>query len=262
MERHHRNIPLILIGGVIALAVFSSFVLPFFVSSTPQIVLPTPQPSFQMEHVGMEDSGERQVEVTPQTVQGVIGALKRLDSYTRIITTTLEGTMTTTQVWTEGGWTRTELLTPAGLMVHTIVGDGQVWRWYDDGQTVVSWEADQISVDVEGQRLPTYEDVLELDRERITDAGYEDKNGLPCVYVEASFPELDQLERYWISADNGLLEAAETKVDGRVVWTMSASGTEIPSPDLTERFTLPDGQVLYQSDPGDQSETESAIAEE
>ena len=49
-------------------------------------------------------------------------------------------------------------------------------------------------MDIEGQRIPTYEDVLKLETDSITAAGYEEKNGEACVYVEVSVPELSQVE--------------------------------------------------------------------
>ena len=245
MEKRNRNILLTLIGIVIVLAVFSSFGLPFFSGNTPSIVLPTPQPDQGTDQTGWGEAQGIRVEVTPETVQGVVAALDRQESYMRTITTTLEGAVSTAAVWVDSGWVRTDLTTSAGASVHTIVGDGSVWRWYGTGAAVLRWEADDHSADADGQRIPTYEDVLELDTASITGAGYEEKNGLPCVYAEAFIPELNQSERYWISADNGLLEAAETEVDGKIVWTMSASEPEIPAPNTDDPYTLPDGSVLH-----------------
>lgn len=244
MERRNRNILVILIAVVIVIAVFSSFGLPLFAGDTAKIVLPTPAPSGQAAPDSSGQKGGVRVEVTPQTVQSVIAALSRLDSYSRTVTTTLEEVSSTARVWADGGWTRTDLTLPSGTVAHTIVGDGTVWRWYDSERTVLSWPADSASADVEGQRIPSYEDVLALDPENITAAGYEEKNGSACVYVEVEVPELDQRERYWVSADNGLLAAAETETEGEVVWSMTASAPESPAA-RTASFALPDGTVLH-----------------
>ena len=244
MERRNRNILIILTAVVIVIAVFSSFGLQLFSSPTPTITLPTPPPVEQTQPGDLGDSGGTRVEVTPDTVQSVIAALNRLESYSRTVTTVLEGETSTAQVWVDGGWTRSELTLPTGLVVHTIVGDGTVWRWYDSDRTAVTWEADQASMDVEGQRLPTYEDVLALDKETITAAGYEEKDGTPCVYVEVAVPELTLTERYWVSASTGLLIAAESESGGRVVWSMTANVPEIPAP-ASASFVLPDGTVLH-----------------
>ena len=244
MERRNRNILIILTAVVIVTAVFSSFGLQLFASPTPTITLPTPPPVEQTQPGNVGDSGGARVEVSPDTVQSVIAALDRLESYSRTVTTVLEGEMSNAQVWVDGGWTRSELTLPTGLVIHTIVGDGTVWRWYGDDRTAVTWEADSASVDVEGQRLPTYEDVLALDKETITAARYEEKDGTPCVYVEVAVPELAQTERYWVSASTGLLIAAETESGGVVVWSMTADTPEIPAP-ASASFALPDGTILH-----------------
>lgn len=243
MERHNRNILVALIAVVIAAAVFSSFGLSLFAGPTPQIVLPTPVPTGEEPGKDAQEDGIR-VEVSPDTVQSVIAALDRQESYSRVVTSTLEGATAATSVWVDGDWTRADMMLPTGRIVHTIVGDGRVWRWYDNDPTTVTWEADGDSVDIEGQRIPTYEDVLELDKSLITAAGYEEKNGYACVYVQADVPELDQRERYWVSADNGLLVAAETESGGEVVYSMASNAPEIPV-SAQASFALPDGTLLH-----------------
>lgn len=245
MERKNSTVLVVLIAAVILIAVFASFGMPLFSNSTPGITLPTPVPS---ETVGPEGSAlpdQIQVEVTPGTVQSVIAALSRLESYSRTVTTTLEGTANSTaQVWVDGGWTRTDLTGPTGRVSHTIVGDGTVWRWYDGDRAAVSWSADNASADVEGQHIPTYEDVLALDTGAITAAGYENKNGVDCVYAEVYVPQLEQTERYWVGSDTGLLIAAETTVGESAVYAMTAATAEVPAPSGSW-FTLPDGTVLH-----------------
>lgn len=244
MERNNRTILVILIAIVIAVAVFSSFGLPLFAGPTATITLPTPVPAETEVPGSPEQPGGARVEVTPGTVQSVIAVMDRQESYSRTVTTTLEGSSATARVWVDGGWTRADMDLPTGLTAHTIVGEGTLWRWYNTDQTVVTWPADNSSVDVEGQRIPTYEDVLELDVDSITAAGYEEKNGEPCVYVEVSVPELDQVERYWVSEASGLLWAAETEAEGELVWSMTAGAPEVPvSPSAS--FALPDGTVLH-----------------
>lgn len=243
MERNDRNVLVVLIAVVIVAAIFSSFGLSLFTGPTPQIVLPTPAPTEQGPGQGEQGSDVR-VEVSPDTVQSVIAALDRQESYSRVVTSTLEGATAATSVWVDGAWTRADMILPTGRVAHTIVGDGKVWRWYDDDPTTATWAADGASVDVEGQRIPTYEDVLELDKSLITAAGYEEKNGYACVYVQADIPELDQRERYWVSADNGLLVAAETETGGEVVYSMASNAPEIPV-SAQASFTLPDGTVLH-----------------
>lgn len=244
MERRKRNFLVILIAVVIAIAVFASFGLPLFYGPTPEIVLPTPLPTGQNQVEESGQGGGVRVEVTPATVQSVIAAMSRLESYFRTVTTTLEGTSVTAQVWVDDGWTRTDLTLPTGRVAHTIVGDGTVWRWYDGEREARSWSADRGAADVEGQRIPTYEDVIDLAPETITAAGYEEKNGMDCVYIGVEVAEPAQVERYWVSADNGLLVAAETEIGDEVVWSMTATAPEIPV-SASASFALPDGTVCH-----------------
>lgn len=244
MERNNRTILVILIAIVIAVAVFSSFGLPLFAGPTATITLPTPVPTETVGPEDLEQPGGARVEVTPATVQSVIAVMDRQESYFRTVTTTLEGAVATAYVWVDGDWTRANIDLPSGHTVHTIVGEGRLWRWYNAAETFLTWAADSSSVDVEGQRIPTYEDVLELDVNSITAAGYEEKNGEACVYVEVSIPELSQVERYWVSESTGLLTAAETEAEGELVYTMTAGIPEVPVPSSAS-FTLPDGAVLH-----------------
>ena len=243
MKRKERNVLVALIVAVIVAAVFASFGLPLFYGDTATITLPTPAPTDR----GVTDEEQAlgvRVEVTPETVQGVIAAMSRLSSYSRTVTTTLGETAFIAQVQADGAWTQSVLTAPNAPAVHTLVGPEQVWRWYEGDREAASWPAEEGSRDLEGQRIPTYEDVLALDKGTITAAGYQEKNGASCVYVEVAVPELTQVERYWVSADSGLLWCAETESAGEIVWSMTASLPETPLPGGTE-FALPDGTVLH-----------------
>lgn len=246
MERRNQNFLIGLIAVVIVIAVFSSFGLSLFNGPTPTITLPTPLPTATAPGGDISQEEGKRVEIAPATVQSTIMAMDRIESYYRTVTTILAGKETRVRVWADRTWTRSELTLSSGTVVNTVVGDGQVWRWYGNDDDVVIWQADDTSVDVESQRIPTYEDVLALDTERITAAGYEEHDGYFCVFVEVDVPELDQRERYWVSADSGLLAAAETEHNGEVVWSMTTTVPEIPVP-LSASFELPDGTVLHQA---------------
>lgn len=251
MERNNRTLLVVLIAIVITVAVFSSFGLPLFASPTPTITLPTPVPVATLGPSDTQQEEGTRVEVTPATVQSVIAVMDRMESYSRTVTTTLEGVSATAQVWVDGAWTRADMELSDHLVAHTIVGDGTVWRWYGNDRSVATWTADGSSVDVEGQRIPTYEDVLALDPGSITAAGYEEKNGVACVYVEVAVPQLSQVERFWVSADTGLLTAAETVAEEAVVYSMSATDPESPV-STTASFALPNGTVLHTVGEADQ----------
>ena len=80
-------------------------------------------------------------------------------------------------------------------------------------------------------------------RRTITGAGYETRGELPCVYVEVR--RSGQLQRFWVSVDNGLLVSAESEEDGQLIYRMTAY-TPVQSPCPSDAsFALPGGEVLH-----------------
>ena len=250
MERRKRNLLVVLIGIVIVVAMVSSFGLGLFAPDTAKIVLPTPEVSQQPGGEPGEQSGLVLVDVTPETVQSVIrDTLSRPERYTRAVTIEDfwgEGESGTTHadVWVDGGWTQTEAALPGGTVRYSIVGDGQFWLWYGGDRTALSGPADGHSADLEGQRIPTYEDVLSLDTADIAAAGYEERGGLACVWAQTAPDALGYVETYWVAVDSGLLVSAETTLDGTLTYRMTAYTMERPAPAGTA-FALPDGTVLH-----------------
>ena len=247
-ERRRAALAAVIIVVVLA-AVLYSFCFNLL-SPTPELVLADPDAA-QSESPGAEQSAQAggvAVEVTPQTVQDLVEYLERYESYRQTVTAEYffqgepAGTATG-QVWADGGWQRTDLTLSSGAVEHAIVGEGTLWLWQDQSQGVYSGPAEERTADL-SQRLPTYEDVLLLDQRDITAAGYEEREGQPCVYVEA-VTELGYRERYWISVDSGLLAAAETEKDGQVVYAMTSRDVVSPLDELQGIFTLPDGTVLH-----------------
>ena len=250
MEDRKRIALAAVIIAVVLAAVLYSFSLNLF-APTPELVLADPDASGSVEPSGGPSGGQGglMVGVSTRTVQSLIASLTRYESYSRGVTVEyydagqLVGTVSA-QVWADGGWIRTDLTLASGRVEHTIVGDGQLWLWYDREEEVWSGPAEGLSADLV-QRLPTYEDVLALDKDSITAAGYVERDGLPCVFVETVLPELNYVERYWISETSGLLMAAETEKDGVLIYTLSSREVVSPMEQTAGIFVLPDGTQLY-----------------
>lgn len=251
MERKKRTVFAVLIATVIVVAVFSSFAMNLFGQEDYQIRLPDLSDGAQNDQPGGNDASDGEVirvDVTPETVQGVIATLARSKSYHREIRIELwadetAASVTAAEVWTDGGWTRTTVTSPGGRVQHNLVGEGTRWLWYDGDDTAISFPADEASSDLV-QRIPTYEDVLKLSKKDITATGYEKYHETVCIFVEVEQKELDSCERYWISVSNGLLVAAERVKGEQLLYRMTALSTESPAP-LDSSFALPDGQVLH-----------------
>ncbi len=251
MAKGNKTVLTMLITVVILVAVFSGFGVSLFSSGTPQVVLPTATPTETVEPGGNPSGtgGALRVEVTQQTVQKVIATLARPESYYREVTLETfwgedESETATAQVWVDGGYTRIDTLLPSGTIEHTIVGGEKRYRWYNSDREYFQTDASVNDADLM-QHIPTYENILALDRAAITATGYEEKGGLDCIYVEVAEDELGYWERYWVSVERGLLVAAETVKGEKTVLRMGAYSVEIPVREGAA-FVLPDGTVLYE----------------
>ena len=254
MEQKYRMIIVLTIAATIIVAVFASFGIPFLSGRTSQIVLPDVTGSAaQTDAVdgSQNQSGYVPVSVTPSTVQKVIATLARPENYYRKLTvellwqdnTTVKSAVSTVQVWTDGAYMKAAILTADGTMQYCVIANGTRYVWYGSDKTYVSTPAKEHAADL-AQRIPTYEDVLSLNPALITSAGYEQKNGHDCIYVEVKEEQLGYLERYWIETATGLLVAAETEENGIVVYRMTEDTMESPVQDQVV-FSLPDGTVLH-----------------
>ena len=259
MERKNKLVLFLLIVLVMGVAMFSGFGLTLFGGSEVEIVLPTPIPSGSGTGEGPGESGwVEDVRVTPETVQNVIATLARPENYSRTVTVEMAagedrtGTYTAS-VLVDGAWTSVWLDHDAYRSVgeqRTILyldpetGEGTLYRWYGTGGEVVSWPVERGEDDLT-QHIPTYEDVLELEQDAIAAAGYEEKGGLACIYVETGEDALGYVEKYWVSVDSGLLVCAEQWKGEELTYRMTsyAVSTDRTLFGLTE-FALPDGTVL------------------
>lgn len=193
------------------------------------------------------DGGELTVvEVTPETVQAAIATLHRPEAYSRSVTVEYlwNGGSNSTEmsVFVSGGWTRTDRTLANGQVRHTVTNGESTYIWYNSETEVFSGPAGTISPDME-QAIPTYEDVLALQPERIAQADYRMVSDVRCIYVETAEDDWGYTQRYWVSVDTGLLVVAERLQDGETVYRMAALAVDQTAPD-EKLFTLPDGTEL------------------
>ena len=148
------------------------------------------------------------------------------------------------QYWQDRAWSHTRQDLASGAVRHDLAGPEKAYYWYEGSSAWNALPADERSHDL-AQHIPTYETVLDLDPDSITETGYELRGPYPCVYVAFQGEDSASVERYWISTDNGLLVSAEREINGELVYRMTAYGqVQIPCP-ATASFALPDGQVLH-----------------
>lgn len=249
MEQKSRTRIAVLIAVVMVAAVFGSFGFSLFSARPPEIVLPTVQPdsSADSSSVAGDDHGLR-VDVTVDTVQAVIASLDRAGSYYRQLSvqTLWDGGSSTTsvQTWVDDGYTFVRSVPSVGQSRYSLTTPDAVHYWYGGSSAWRTAPKGSLSADL-SQRIPTYEDVLSLDKQNIRTAGFEAYGDHPCIYVETHLEELDYLERYWISVESGLLIAAQTWKTDEMVYSVNATAP-IQTPCPTDVvFALPNGTVLH-----------------
>lgn len=251
MDQKNRAVFSMAVILLIFLALLISFGRSVFNTETPEVILPTVESSTPEggQSPEQEDAGTHQtVSVTPQTVQSVIATLERTDSYYRQITVEQfwvgGASSTAVQTWVDHSWTHSRQQTASGVVRHDLTGPDQSYFWYDGYSRYETASADDRSADL-AQRIPTYETVLELDPDSITAAGYMLQGELPCIYVCSEDSDSRTTREYWVSVDNGLLVCAELRLNGEVIYRMSAPDPlQSPCP-ATASFALPDGTVLH-----------------
>lgn len=247
MEQKNRLLIVAAIVALIVSAFMASFGRAIFAARTPDVILPSPSAgSAGVSSGGNQEQDYQRVEVTTQTVTGVIATLARPNSYYRELTVetfwTGGSSAAQVQVWTDGGWSHSIQALPSGVVRHDLTGEDTLYYWYDGDEQYVTAPADEKSSDL-AQHIPTYETVLELEPGEIIAAGYELRGDLPCILVEVQRANSGLLQRFWVSVNNGLLVSAESEQDGELVYRMTAY-TPSPCPAGTS-FALPDGEVLH-----------------
>ena len=232
-------------------ALLISFGRIFFNTHTPDVVLPQVSDSAPGSSGSSDPSSQssgQTVSVTTQTVQNVIATLDRVDSYYREVTVeqfwTGGSSSSTVQVWTDQEWSLVRQLLPNNTVRQDLIGPETAYYWYQGSSRYESTPAGELSADL-AQRLPTYETVLNLSTASITDAGYELKGDIPCIYVQSVDNTSNHIKRYWVSVDSGLLVSAELHRNETLIYRMTAlSPIQSPCP-AGAAFQLPDGTVLH-----------------
>ena len=250
MDSKNRLAIAIAITCLIVVAMFASFGRSLFLVNIPSVSLAQLNEDTSDgsdSSVQGQDDQFWQVDVTPETVQSIVASLSRPESYYRELTVeTLwsDGSHSTSvQFWQDGGWSHTRQILPSGAVRHDLPGEDTPYYWYEGSERYRSFPADEYSADLT-QHIPTYEDVLDLDKDTITQTGYERRDVWPCVYLQVQVSDT-VVERYWISTDTGLLVSAEREQNGQLVYRMTAyTQVQTPCP-TTASFALPDGTELH-----------------
>jgi hypothetical protein len=193
-----------------------------------------------------EDELER-VEITRDNIQAVISTLHRPEIFSRNVFVE--------SFWGDGqavfhfhisvynGVTSIASNTQNRAERRTIVTHDRQYIWYANESEPFVGEigspANPLRLADEWHMLPTYEDVINLDRDVIIDAGYVDFEGVTSLFVTYRSPLLDNIRTYYISIRHGLVIGAEVSDrNGEPVFSIRAGNPEDVDMDA---FLLPDG---------------------
>jgi len=189
------------------------------------------------------------VEVTKDNVQAVISTLSRPEIYSRNIK--VESYWDDGYVWytisvaVMDGMTALRIHPYAGIEKRIIVTPDKLYIWYRGDSTPYIGEPDSggdvNKVADEWQMVITYEDILTIDKNDITDAGYVEYNGAESIYAVYRSPLMGYRTTCYISIETGLVTAAEEYDEtGALVYRMTTDGLIIDQTDPAV-FILPNG---------------------
>jgi len=252
-----KNLTTFAVMGALIVAAIAVFVVYFsgLMDSTASVILPTPQAS---ESASSDDTQNTDtgafdgVTVTPENVQAALKILNRSESYYGLYTVdtfwTSGSNTSTVSVYVRNGVRRISIASGSSQTEKNIlVTDEDVYIWYGDGPDYYSGPlgvlGDGIHAADAFSMLLTYEDVLDIDTSRISEAGYVDYNGVYCIYLSVVSEDGAYTESYWISPDTGILQGAATLEDGTLVTSISCDEFSVSAPS-DQQFTLPDGTLL------------------
>ena len=205
-----------------------------------------PEETANGENISGADDGENdainRVDIRPSTVQDAIAVLERPQQYYRtiVIERYYSGgsCIEQAEVFVSGGWTRVDLTKDGAESRHVISNGKTSYIWYGGSKSYYTG-ASSLSADEE-QSIPTYEDILRMDVQRIALADYRLLDTKDCIYVETAEDDGGYVLRYWVSVDTGLLTMAEKLECGTTVYRMAA--LSVDQTGVTEdSFRLPDG---------------------
>lgn len=207
------------------------------------VTLNSPVPTFPVELPKTDNAPDTDIadyplsqyaEVTPKTVQAVIASMVRPEGYTRSVKVedfwgdNTAATEFTVQV--SGVSTKITTLSQWGIK-HILATETGTWIWYDAFDEAFYTDAASPHEGDQWLRILTYEDLLGLSPEEITDAGYGEHNGVWCVYASYDTPNFGYHSTLWISAVDGLLNAAEIYDGETLIYRMTCGTADTTIPD-------------------------------
>lgn len=223
---------LVIICVVLAVAFILSYFSIIGGRHNSEIVLPSPSATVSAAPEPVEDANTDVLTVDPSNVKNAVSTISRPSSYHRILETTINSagllSTTKTECWVSDTSQRFDIQSSNGLK-HVLILDSIVYIWYDgEEDDVITFSISEYFQPDDYQSIPTYEDVLELPEDRITDADYlSSGEDAGAIYVQFQSEDQQYTDMYWISLETGLLTQARTLYNGELVYDMAETYMEL-----------------------------------
>ena len=172
--------------------------------------------------------------VTPESVQAVIASMSRPDGYTRQVAVEdfWDGGSAVTEFSLQVSGASTKITTAYGnSMKYILTTETGTWIWYDDNDTAFFSEQSAPHDGDQWLRMLTYEDLLSLSPQEITEAGYAEHNGVWCVFASYDTANFGYHTTVWVSAADGLLSATEMYDGEELIYRMTGGAVDTSIPD-------------------------------
>ncbi len=188
------------------------------------------------------------VSVTPDSVQRVISTLVRPKSYFYRLDINLywTGGQSSLQrrIYMHDGYSHIDFLSSAGKVEKSAVsGGGKIFYWTPGSAQFYKGAAGEATAD-DIQSIPTYEDILVLDKAAITSASYTQYEDQDCIYVSTHDKALDCTDHYWVNLHSGLLVTFERYQGDTLVCRASMTLLDLSEPS-DEKFRLPNRTLAW-----------------
>lgn len=222
---------------IAAAAILAAILLPD-AGGTAEVTLPSPSPGGSA--ASAESNMAEFVTVSADNVQAVLAGLERAENYSRVLSVERfwSGGSSSEQISVMARSGELRLIEYGTPDRNILISDGTAYIWYsDDPDAAVALPAADSDAD-RYQTLLTYEDILALDPEYVTDGGYTSWSGEYCIYAEYVHPDTGYTCRVYVSPTTGLLNGSEIYDGSSLIYFMSASAADTAIPDY-EYFLPP-----------------------
>lgn len=235
------KLSLIAIGAVLGLVLLFSIFGSWHISpNLPDL------PEDVQEGESAENPDYVRLDVNRENVKSVVSALNRPSSYYTETKCELfyddKSTSFLRRRWVKEAVSRVDILNTYGnITMSVIMNSENAYYWYSGAARYITLPKGEFAPENE-QMMMDYTDLLKASDEAIVNAYLVRYEGEMCVYAEAR-QSGGNLEKYWISVNDGLLRLGQVLKGDKVVSSVSAITINTDA-QTDDHFTLPDKTVV------------------